>query len=41
MLFRTSIIASAALAFVATMVEAHSWADCVDWRFNDPSKEGK
>ncbi|KAG0360928.1 hypothetical protein BG005_009527 [Podila minutissima] len=20
------------------MVDAHSWADCVDWRFNDPSK---
>ncbi|KAF9085509.1 hypothetical protein BGX23_009591 [Mortierella sp. AD031] len=40
MLFRTSVIASAALAFVATMVEAHSWADCVDWRFNDPLKPG-
>ncbi|KAF9906290.1 hypothetical protein EC991_000778 [Linnemannia zychae] len=40
MLFRNSVIASAALALVATMVEAHSWADCVDWRFNDPSKPG-
>ncbi|KAG0299555.1 hypothetical protein BGZ97_003642 [Linnemannia gamsii] len=40
MLFRTSVIASAALALVATMVEAHSWADCVDWQFNDPSKPG-
>ncbi|KAG0088455.1 hypothetical protein BGZ93_010410 [Podila epicladia] len=20
------------------MVDAHSWADCVDWRFNNPSK---
>ncbi|KAG9065702.1 hypothetical protein KI688_001991 [Linnemannia hyalina] len=40
MIFRTSVIASAALALVATMVEAHSWADCVDWRFNDPAKPG-
>ncbi|KAF8946182.1 hypothetical protein BGZ47_001169 [Haplosporangium gracile] len=40
MLFRTSIIVSAALTLVATMVEAHSWADCVDWRFNDPNKPG-
>ncbi|KAF9927381.1 hypothetical protein FBU30_003287 [Linnemannia zychae] len=40
MLFRTTVIASAALAFVASIVEAHSWADCVDWRFNDPSKPG-
>ncbi|OAQ24863.1 hypothetical protein K457DRAFT_35543 [Linnemannia elongata AG-77] len=40
MLFRTTVIASAALALVATMVEAHSWADCVDWRFNDPAKPG-
>ncbi|GJJ76553.1 hypothetical protein EMPS_08912 [Entomortierella parvispora] len=22
------------------MVEAHSWADCVDWRFNNPKKPG-
>ncbi|KAK3845201.1 MAG: hypothetical protein J3R72DRAFT_436219 [Linnemannia gamsii] len=40
MLFRNSVIASAAFALVATMVEAHSWADCVDWRFNDPAKKG-
>ncbi|KAG0299162.1 hypothetical protein BGZ98_010291 [Dissophora globulifera] len=38
MLFRTTVIASVALAFVASTVEAHSWADCVDWRFNDPKK---
>jgi len=40
MLFRTTVIASAAFALVASMVEAHSWADCVDWRFNDPKKPG-
>ncbi|KAG0315890.1 hypothetical protein BGZ99_007190 [Dissophora globulifera] len=40
MLFRTTVIASVALAFVASTVEAHSWADCVDWRFNDPKKPG-
>ncbi|KAF9958872.1 hypothetical protein BGZ72_010766 [Mortierella alpina] len=39
MLFRTTLIASAALALVATMVESHSWADCVDWRFKDPAKK--
>ncbi|KAF9202856.1 hypothetical protein BGZ49_007011 [Haplosporangium sp. Z 27] len=40
MIFRNTIIASAVLALVASVVEAHSWADCVDWRFNDPSKPG-
>ncbi|KAF9921305.1 hypothetical protein BGZ65_010468 [Modicella reniformis] len=34
---RTTIIASTALAFVAMVAEAHSWADCVDWRFKDPT----
>ncbi|KAI1304673.1 hypothetical protein EDD11_005073 [Mortierella claussenii] len=40
MFIRTSIITTAALALLASMVEvdAHSWADCVDWRFNDPNK---
>ncbi|KAG0336559.1 hypothetical protein BG004_008002 [Podila humilis] len=38
MLFRTTLIASATVALLASMVEAHSWADCVDWRFNDPKK---
>ncbi|KAF9998555.1 hypothetical protein BGZ80_005541 [Entomortierella chlamydospora] len=38
MLFRTTLIASATLALVASVVEAHSWADCVDWRFKNPSK---
>ncbi|KAF9375201.1 hypothetical protein CPC16_000849 [Podila verticillata] len=38
MLFKTTLLASATLALLATMVEAHSWADCVDWRFNDPNK---
>ncbi|KAF9406657.1 hypothetical protein BGZ94_003011 [Podila epigama] len=40
MLFRNTLIASATLAFLATVIEAHSWADCVDWRFNDPKKPG-
>ncbi|KAI7820620.1 hypothetical protein BC939DRAFT_457191 [Gamsiella multidivaricata] len=40
MLFRTTVIASAALALLASMAEAHSWADCVDWRFNNPDKPG-
>ncbi|KAG0244193.1 hypothetical protein BGW41_000180 [Actinomortierella wolfii] len=43
MFFRSTIIASAAVALLATMsvspVEGHSWADCVDWRFNTPGKE--
>ncbi|GJJ67926.1 hypothetical protein EMPS_00272 [Entomortierella parvispora] len=38
MFFRTTIIASATLALIASMADAHSWADCVDWRFNNPSK---
>ncbi|KAG0228598.1 hypothetical protein BGW42_002088 [Actinomortierella wolfii] len=43
MLFRASFIATAAIALLAAVsdhVEAHSWADCVDWRFNDPKKPG-
>ncbi|KAF9976288.1 hypothetical protein BGZ73_008834 [Actinomortierella ambigua] len=42
MFLRSTIIASAALAFLATLTtpaDAHSWADCVDWRFNTPGKE--
>ncbi|KAF9404337.1 hypothetical protein BGZ94_004244 [Podila epigama] len=39
MLFRSTVVASATLALLAAMAEAHSWADCVDWRFNDPAKE--
>ncbi|KAF9195035.1 hypothetical protein BGZ51_005999 [Haplosporangium sp. Z 767] len=35
---RTTVIASAAIAFMATMAQAHSWADCVDWQFKDKSK---
>ncbi|KAF9433815.1 hypothetical protein BGZ76_008950 [Entomortierella beljakovae] len=38
MLFRSTIIATAALALMASVTEAHSWADCVDWRFNNPAK---
>ncbi|KAG0256053.1 hypothetical protein BG011_004774 [Mortierella polycephala] len=34
------VILAAALAFLVAMAEAHSWADCVDWRFKDPKKEG-
>ncbi|KAF9112430.1 hypothetical protein BGX27_003395 [Mortierella sp. AM989] len=40
MLFRTTIIASAALALAASVAEAHSWVDCTDWRFNNPAKPG-
>ncbi|KAF9162896.1 hypothetical protein DFQ26_003139 [Actinomortierella ambigua] len=43
MLFRSSIIATAAIVLIASIsekAEAHSWADCVDWRFNDPKKPG-
>ncbi|KAF9315396.1 hypothetical protein BGZ91_005799 [Linnemannia elongata] len=29
-----------AFALLAILAEAHSWADCVDWRFNDPAKPG-
>ncbi|KAK3826515.1 MAG: hypothetical protein JOS17DRAFT_750370 [Linnemannia elongata] len=29
-----------AFALLAVLAEAHSWADCVDWRFNDPAKPG-
>ncbi|KAG0284866.1 hypothetical protein BGZ96_010802 [Linnemannia gamsii] len=24
---------------ILSFVEAHSWGDCIDWRFNDPSEE--
>jgi len=40
MFIRTTIIASVALALLASMTEAHSWADCVDWRFNNAKKPG-
>ncbi|KAF9911784.1 hypothetical protein BX616_010479 [Lobosporangium transversale] len=42
MFIRTSIIASATLALLASVaqVEAHSWADCVDWRPKDPQNPG-
>ncbi|KAF9923238.1 hypothetical protein FBU30_006686 [Linnemannia zychae] len=29
-----------AFALLTVLAEAHSWADCVDWRFNDPAKPG-
>lgn len=35
-----ALVATLAVALLATMTEAHSWADCVDWRFNDPKKPG-
>ncbi|KAG0034101.1 hypothetical protein BGZ82_005876 [Podila clonocystis] len=38
MLFRSTLLASATLAIISTMVDAHSWADCVDWRPNDINK---
>ncbi|KAF9308845.1 hypothetical protein BG003_010513 [Podila horticola] len=40
MTVRTTFLAMAAMALLAAMVEAHSWADCVDWRFNDPKNPG-
>ncbi|KAG0264653.1 hypothetical protein DFQ27_001105 [Actinomortierella ambigua] len=40
MIFRHALLATASCAFLATLIEAHSWADCVDWRFNDPAKPG-
>ncbi|KAF9079641.1 hypothetical protein BGX27_006153, partial [Mortierella sp. AM989] len=27
-----------AVALLATITEAHSWADCIDWRFKNPKK---
>lgn len=41
MAVRTTFLAMAAMALLAAIVEAHSWADCVDWRFNDPKNPGK
>ncbi|KAF9109841.1 hypothetical protein BGX27_007141 [Mortierella sp. AM989] len=35
-----ALAAAMALALLATITEAHSWADCVDWRFNNPKKPG-
>ncbi|KAF9909663.1 hypothetical protein BX616_011101 [Lobosporangium transversale] len=42
MLARTTLCALVALAMtlLTTVTEAHSWADCVDWRFNDPKNPG-
>ncbi|KAG0316888.1 hypothetical protein BG000_004691, partial [Podila horticola] len=36
-----TFLAVATLAvFSATPVaEAHSWADCIDWKFNNPKKQ--
>ncbi|KAF9376957.1 hypothetical protein CPC16_012066 [Podila verticillata] len=35
-----TFLAVAALAVFTTspVVEAHSWADCIDWKFNNPKK---
>jgi len=35
-----ALVAALALALLSTTTEAHSWADCVDWRFNNPNKPG-
>ncbi|KAG0051568.1 hypothetical protein BGZ83_003541 [Gryganskiella cystojenkinii] len=42
MLVKTTIVTTflVSLAILSSVVEAHSWADCVDWRFNDPGKPG-
>ncbi|KAG0286849.1 hypothetical protein BGZ96_009110 [Linnemannia gamsii] len=29
-----------AFALLAVLTEAHSWADCVDWKFTNPAKPG-
>lgn len=43
MLFKTStciFLASLALFTYTSPTDAHSWADCIDWVFNDPDKVG-
>ncbi|KAF9363140.1 hypothetical protein BGX34_004798 [Mortierella sp. NVP85] len=35
-----ALAAAMALALLSSVTEAHSWADCVDWRFKDPKKPG-
>ncbi|KAG0243155.1 hypothetical protein BGW41_002795 [Actinomortierella wolfii] len=40
MIFRSTLLVTASVALLATLIDAHSWADCVDWRFNDPKKPG-
>ncbi|KAF9977418.1 hypothetical protein BGZ73_006045 [Actinomortierella ambigua] len=40
MIFRHTLLATASCILFATFIEAHSWADCVDWRFNDPKTPG-
>ncbi|KAF8938237.1 hypothetical protein BGZ52_000415, partial [Haplosporangium bisporale] len=35
-----AFVAVATLAFLSSgpQAEAHSWADCIDWKFKDPKK---
>ncbi|KAF9081977.1 hypothetical protein BGX23_000236 [Mortierella sp. AD031] len=40
MTLKTLFSLATAFALLAVLVEAHSWADCVDWRFKDPTKPG-
>ncbi|KAG0276761.1 hypothetical protein BGZ95_007062 [Linnemannia exigua] len=37
---RSLFTLATAFALLAVVAEAHSWADCVDWRFNDLNKPG-
>ncbi|KAF9974748.1 hypothetical protein BGZ73_001803 [Actinomortierella ambigua] len=40
-LFKTSValIAASILLMLTTPTEAHSWADCIDWRFKNPKNK--
>ncbi|KAF9114726.1 hypothetical protein BGW39_003266, partial [Mortierella sp. 14UC] len=38
MTLKSVLTLGTAFALLTVLVEAHSWADCVDWRFNDPAK---
>ncbi|KAF9971714.1 hypothetical protein BGZ73_005243 [Actinomortierella ambigua] len=41
MLLRTAVAVAATLSlFVSMTADAHSWADCVDWRFKNPGAQG-
>ncbi|KAG0327209.1 hypothetical protein BGZ99_008190, partial [Dissophora globulifera] len=37
--FTVLAVATLALFSYAPQAEAHSWADCIDWKFNTPSKQ--
>ncbi|KAI8361912.1 hypothetical protein B0O80DRAFT_89336 [Mortierella sp. GBAus27b] len=37
--FICALAAALTITLLSTMAEAHSWADCVDWRFKDSKKQ--